>query len=328
MATDPKQDDSTNSTPVPAGAPEPSLLETTTAKDGELAVNSTTSAGDASAETPITISSADVSADQTDTTPSLTPTATPVPATAPSDISEEVESLSGEIQALEAKIDRLTGNVKPVSEPVMTISHNLPKQDDIDKPAMPPESVKPNDSVKNEMASATPGEVTIKPVETPVLSANKDDNKTEAANTAEGARGRSTDDIYSRTAAMSPSPTEPPSADTAEEVGQHSGLGLVGEVLSVIGLFIFLVIGSFPFYKQLLSSNLADMIRMIGWPTAAVTLFLGLILSLFGKGKVLVKILTGLCLIIAVIIYLDVAGYQNLLGPLGPILDSVLSFYR
>ena len=226
-------------------------------------------------------------------------------------LAEEVESLSGEIQALEAKIDRLTGNIQPVVDaPKVSTQDSLP----VNTQATPPPVV---------TTKPTTEEVASKPVSepkpAPVLAEptpKKSESKTASIN-----------DIYSKVADQSKTPVAP-SSDEAEDVTSGSSIGTIGEVLAVFGVTIFMVMSAFPFYKTLLSENITDAVRSIGWPTAVICLALGFLLGLFSQGKVATKIFTVIILLFAVLLYLGVAGFQNYLGPLGPMLESVFTFYR
>lgn len=275
--------------------PEPNLLETTTAKDGNLPINiSLPTAPVASTadtpppvlvpEQPIVVSEAEVNSSAV--------------GSSGDSISSQVENLSGEIQALEAKIDRLTGNIKPVAEatqPESTIASITPTT-----PAIPATS------------SPTP---TSPPAPTPI----KSEQKTVAVN-----------DIYSKVAERQKEAEKQPTtdADDAQEVGSGVGVGLIGEVLLVFGVLIFMAMTAFPVYKSMLSDGVVDAIRSIGWPTAVVSLAIGFLLSLFNKGKVATKVFGIILLLIAAVIYMGIAGYERFLGPLATILDSVFSFYR
>jgi len=281
-------------------------LETTTAKDGSLPINvsvpvSTPPATPAAptppvvptvaaTEKPIVVSEAD-----------LNPANTQPGASQSSEdqVTNEIENLSGEIQALEAKIDRLTGNIKAVSETPVEKKVEAPVAVEAPPPAPVPKS-----------------EPTTNP---PV----KADNKPPKANPL--------DDIYSRVAAQEKSgdgELKTPDSDEAHEVGGGSSLAIIGEVLTVFGIISFLLMAAFPLYKSLLSTDVQEAVRLIGWPTTVVGLAIGLILSLFSKGKLFTKIFALIILLISVVFYFGAAGFERFLGPLASMLDSVFSFYR
>ncbi|MEK7534885.1 MAG: hypothetical protein AAB563_00570 [Patescibacteria group bacterium] len=275
-------------------SPEQNSLETTTVKDGSLPIN-------VSAPTALPSSNEN-------TTPTVSAPETPILVTE-SEVSsnqtnnpglaEEVESLSGEIQALEAKIDRLTGNVKPVVEaPKAEIQTDVPKTPEA-PPVQPPAPPAPLPS-------------------TPAPSA-KAESKTVGIN-----------DIYSKVAQRQKEAetAATPNSDEAEDVSSGSSIGTIGEVLAVFGVIIFMIMGAFPFYKSMLSESIIEAIRSIGWPTTVVSLALGFLMSLFSHGKVATKVFTVVILLLSVVLYLGVAGFQSYLGPLGPMLESAFSFYR
>lgn len=301
MADQPTVED-TKPVEAPVVAPEPNVLETTTVKDGSLPINVSAptalpSAADpgaptvAAPETPILVTESEVSPTQANG----------------SGLADEVESLSGEIQALEAKIDRLTGNVKPVTESPKADSpvEVPPKEQVIPTPVTP--------------VAEKPAEPALLPTPTPAPASNKPESKTVGIN-----------DIYSKVAQRQKEAEAPamPSTDDAEDVSSGSSIGTIGEVLAVFGVIIFMIMGAFPFYKSMLSESITEAIRSIGWPTAVVSLAIGFLMSLFSHGKLTTKIFTVIILLLAVIIYLGVAGFQNYLGPLGGMLDSAFTFYR
>ena len=303
MADQPTVED-TKPVEAPVVAPEPNVLETTTVKDGNLPINVSAptalpSAADpgsptvAAPETPILVTESEGSPTQADGT----------------GLADEVESLSGEIQALEAKIDRLTGNVKPVTEsPKAEVLVETP----------PKEQVAPTPVTQVAEKPAEPAPAPL-PTPTPAPASNKPESKTVGIN-----------DIYSKVAQRQKEAENPsaPSADDAQDVSSGSSIGTIGEVLAVFGVIIFMIMGAFPFYKSMLSESITEAIRSIGWPTAVVSLAIGFLMSLFSHGKITTKIFTVIILLLAVIIYLGVAGFQNYLGPLGGMLDSAFTFYR
>lgn len=320
MADDSVKDEVKTDEPAPKPEVTASELETTVAGDGDLPINNggaeaATKPADIAApvadaapmptvpETPIVVTDSEVSRAQPETSLNSVPAPT-TPPPAGDGLSDQVESLSGEIQALEAKIDRLTGNVKPVAEAAKATE---PTPTPVKVAAEPP--VKPPVDL-----SAPPVPMTPSKAETKTVSVN---------------------DIYTKSAKTETAPppsasgsSMPQGADVAEEVGSGSTVGSIGEVLSAIGVIFFIAMVAFPFYKSFLTADLSDTVRTIGWPTSVVTLLLGFLLGLFSKGKVFSKILVALLVILAAIVYLGVSGHQSWLGPLGSLLDSSLSFYR
>lgn len=305
MADEAVKTDETNVVAPEAPTPTPNPLETTTAKDGSLPINinTTVPTPEATPNTPSPTPAPAVTAPETPILVTESEVSNPTPASSnPEGLAEEVEGLSGEIQALEAKIDRLTGNVKPVTETTKST---------------------PTEPAKEESPATPPAEsFSVPPVSTSEPQTSKPESKTVAVN-----------DIYSKSAerqkeAQLAETAKTPDMEEAEEMGSGSGIGIIGEVLSVFGVIIFMLLGASPFYKSFLSTDIMGAVRSIGWPTAVVSLAIGFLLSLFVHGKAMTKIFTLIILLVAVVLYLGVAGYQNFLGPLGPMLDSIFSFYR
>lgn len=299
---------------------EPNVLETTTSKDGDLPVNKLGESAPTPAPTTPTPAPAETAPEETTlintgsalaseqaaavpekpiSTNGRIQSETPIVVSesdvvtnpsSPEHLAEEIETLSGEIQALESKIDRLTGNASSI-EP----KNEAPRTAEAPKP-MP--------------AATTPPP--------PVMP----DKKPTAVN-----------DIYSKVAERTKESEEKEkqsmqTAEGAEDIGVFSGVGTIGEVLAVFGYVIFLAMIFSPFYKQMLADNLWDATRSIGWPTAAISLFLGFVLLLFANGKVILKLSVFLFFLVSVVIYLGISGYGRFLGPLEQYLDSILTFYR
>ncbi len=328
MADQPATEDKAvdNSTPA---TPEPNVLETTTVKDGHLPINvsvPTAPASTAGVATPVaTVPETPILVTEAEVTSAPEPNGT--------GLADEVESLSGEIQALEAKIDRLTGSVKPVvdssaetasSTGVMTKTESTttetattveaPAKVDVLVPADGPKPTEPIETASSPIPSVAPS-----PAPPTAPPPTKSESKTVGIN-----------DIYSKVAQSQKEADTPakPSPDDAEDVSSGSSIGTIGEVLAVFGVIIFMIMSAFPFYKSLMPENIIEAIRSIGWPTAVVSLALGFLMSLFSHGKVTTKVFTVIILIFAVLLYLGVAGFQSYLGPLGPMLESIFSFYR
>ncbi|MDP3993113.1 MAG: hypothetical protein Q8Q05_02805, partial [bacterium] len=282
----------------------PNVLETTTVKDGHLPINVSVPTAPASvadtATPPVPVPE----------TPILVTTAEVTPAEEPNGagLAEEVESLSGEIQALEAKIDRLTGSVKPVADSSSDTHSNT------NLPADAPKPTEPIETASSPIPATPPSPVPPTPPPP-----TKSESKTVGIN-----------DIYSKVGQRQKEADSPsaPGPDDAEDVSSGSSIGTIGEVLAVFGVIIFLIMSAFPFYESLMPENIIEAIRSIGWPTAVVSLALGFLMSLFSHGKVATKIFMVIILILAIVLYLGVVGFQSYLGPLGPMLESIFSFYR
>lgn len=277
-------------------------LETTTAKDGSLPINvsvpvatetvppATPPVTTAEPEKPIVVSEADLN---------LPVEAPESKETDHTQITTEIENLSGEIQALEAKIDRLTGNIKTVE--------NAPEAPMPAKEVVAPVEPKVETKLeaKEEMKS-TP-EISTDPKKSPV------------------------DDIYSRVAAQEKNQDgtlKTPDSDEAQELSTGSSVGVIGEVLIVFGVITFILMGAYPLYSSLLSADIGEAVKLIGWPTTVVGLAIGSLLSLFSKGKLATKIIGFIILLISIVFYFGIAGFERFLGPLAGMLESVFSFYR
>lgn len=298
-----------SSTPPPAAAPksEPAasnVLETTTSKDTSLPVNQT---GDSPSSTAEPESPALINAGSALTSGASAPPEKPIVVsedevssspTSSEHLAEEIETLSGEIQALEAKIDRLTGNVSA-------------------------EGAKPEIRTASPVSSET---IKITP---PAQSAPL---PPQPMSTAPKPTAPVTD-IYAKVAQRQKEAEQGPSKVTpdfgdAEDIGSFSGVGTIGEVLTVFGLIIFLLMMASPFFKQMLPTNLWEAVRSIGWPTAGVSLLLGFLLLLFAKGKGLLKLMAVIFFLVSALMYVGASGYTNLLGPLAGPLESLFSFYK
>ncbi len=294
-------------------------LETTTAHDGDIAINNDTVATPAPLLTPETPPSLSVpsapsvppvvaEAPVVVTAEDIAPPPVPEPATNNNQLQDEIETLTGEIQALEAKIDRLTGNIsavepekKPEISPLATsplMNESLPPVKDKDKQESKPVPFPPLPE-----SSATSSGLPKPKASTPIT------------------------DIYAKVEQREKNSNSTQFAKTEDAVMEEdhgSGMGLVGEVLAIFGSVIFAALLASPLFKDMIGTDLWDAVRSIGWPTALVSLGIGFLLFLFTKGKVGLKILFGLLLLIAAVIYVSILGYADLLGPLG----SVFSFYK
>lgn len=320
MADQPNVEEETPVDVAAVATREPNLLETTTVKDGSLPINVSAPTAPSSTVEPLVPAVPAVPVVTPPETPILVTESevSPTPASNPG-LAEEVESLSGEIQALEAKIDRLTGNVKPVvdSPPVVPAKEeasakvNLPVKEETAPPSVSQPEEKSAEPAKTEPTPAPPS--------TPAPPDDKPATKNVSIN-----------DIYSKVGMRQKEADTASTSNTdeAEDVGSGSSIGTIGEVLAVFGVIVFMIMGGFPFYKSMLPESITEAVRSIGWPTAVVSLALGFLMSLFSHGKAATKIFTVIILLFAVVLYLGVAGFQSYLGPLGTMLDSVFSFYR
>lgn len=221
-------------------------------------------------------------------------------------LGEEVEILTGEVQALEAKIDRLTGSI--VESP---LDNAVNKPVDEKKEVKPPEPVAaapmptpPSPPVtNNEPIISKPAEKITPP--TPVK------------------------DIYPKLDLKTPAKTtdsEP--LNTAVDDDSPSSLGMVGEVMGIIGIVIFIIMLLSPFYKEIIGTAAWDIVRSVGWITSFITIGIGFLLSLFIRGQWVLKIILFIFVLISALMYFGVNGNATITAQLDTYLGSVLSFYR
>jgi hypothetical protein len=316
-------------------------LETTTANDGSLAINQASSAeekptedapkadakpiADAAApaedsliqtptapasDAPVVVSDADVAAVEKEADPHQS-------------LAEQIEVLTGEVQALEAKIEKLTSGVNEAAPPTAT-SEVAPV------PAAPePETA--NSSVPTETAQVTTPSTEEKKIESPIPPVAPEAS-TPATVTSAPAAATPVNDIYSKILSgpngQSPEPTKHKDLndDATIEEGT-SGIGTIGEVLIVFGLIAFLILAASPFFKSTIGGNW-EALKSIGWPTATISLALGFLLFLFNKGRVVFKVLALLLTIVAAIMTAAVFDYGSMIGPLATLLGPIASFYK
>ncbi len=325
MADTAKKDEKTEETKPTTPAEKPAESpETTTANDSSIAINQDAPSADVKPAEPQATPAAP-KPDATEETLIQTPTAPVVVSDADvaaaekeadphQSLSEQIEVLTGEVQALEAKIERLTSGVG--DSPITPTSTEPEKPVEIPPMAVPApvEEVKAVEAIPEEpkveaappVASQTvPVAVTSTTAVTPV------------------------NDIYEK---LMTSPTQSPQAhkdlndDTTIEEGT-SGIGTIGEVLIVFGIIAFVILGASPFFKSMIGTNW-EALKSIGWPTATISLALGFLLFLFNKGRLVFKIFALLLTLVAAIMTAAVFDYGSMLGPLSNLLDPIASFYK
>lgn len=310
-------------TPV-APANGPDNLETTTAKDGELAVNqaATTEAKAASpevvkptaAEAPVLVTDTDVA--------NQTKSAEAEPGNT-DDLSGQIEVLSGEIQALEAKIDRMTGNVTSVSSTGPTpMAEKIKPMDTTPTPSTPtkiPTTMNPAPELPPISQPTAPA---ANPVPVPIATSSA----------AKADSGKPVTDIYARVAAQEKEAEKESekkiNASDQYQEAKPSVIGTIGMVLTVIGLILFVLLLLSPLYKEMVGETIWNMIKSVGWLTTIGTLGIGLVLSIFGPGRTVLKVLAIICLLLLAVLYLGVNGYDTYFGPLQPSLHSIFTFYQ
>lgn len=211
----------------------------------------------------------------------------------------KLEALAGEIQSLEARIDRLVGGAATPVEPL----HTEVKPDSV--ASAPPEQPKPEEKLP---ASSTPPAI----------------NSPAAPSATVNPAAASIDDIYS-----SVETTGKNAKKAADDVSEdHSIVGGIGSLLVTLGVILLVLVLVTPFFKEMLGTDLFEMIKAIGWPVIIGLLGIGAVVIFFSMGRIVVKVLAIVFLLIAALMFLGVMGYDSFLGPLRSSLGSIFSFYR
>lgn len=240
-------------------------------------------------------------------------------------LAEEIEVLTGEIQALEAKIEQLTsgatsapadsepsGDVAPINAPQAPATKETPKNMEEDKKEEVP---KPPEPIKTDNTSASSEKDFVnKPQQTPTsaVASAKSPNKFNDIS----AKPKSNE---------APADLNPSSEDGSSKNG--SGLAIIGEVIAVFGIIIFIILAISPFFKESIGTDTYQAIQQIGWLSAIGSLGIGLILYMFVKGSVLFKILIFILLLVASVLFLAI-NENSLVSPISGTLDPLLDFYR
>lgn len=204
-------------------------------------------------------------------------------------LQERIEQLTGEIQALEAKIERLTSGT--VAAPDAVAADEVATSE---KPAAPekPTIKEAPPVVPTSSTAPIPAAIPTMPNVNPVQ------------------------DLYNTKSVSSAEPQEP----------RPSALGVIGEVLTILGMIVTILLAITPLFKELIGSDLQSVISSVGWLTAVITLGLGFLLS-FAGAKAAIKLVAFIFLLIAGLMYVGIS-YPSLLGPLEDTLGSVFDFYR
>jgi hypothetical protein len=238
-------------------------------------------------------------------------------------LEEEIEVLTGEIQALEAKIEGLTGGVTsqtPAPEPVKTDApENLPVMSE-PTPAEPEDkgssmTVPPRTEPAPEEKKEVPVVNEIKPqppVNRPVMAGPLDD-------------------IYSKVG-QQPNEVSIKSEQEIEEgvkEAEHSdmGIGVLAEAVSIFGVIILVILLASPLYREALGQDLYSAVRSVGWLTAIISTTLGFLLSFFAKGRIWLVLITGLLFIVTAFFFIGVV-YPTWFGSFSTTLNPLLRFYR
>jgi|GEM_PF-4496597 len=234
-------------------------------------------------------------------------------------LGEEVEILTGEIQALEAKIEGMTAGAQESNE------------------TSSPASVIPPAPMPTDQApiAAEISQPTSEPMET----TDKPDEKTEAKGEDLAAAALppmpKTDETpkpeikESKTEEVSsPLPTNSQPLNDGPDVEEPvSAVGIVGEVFGVIGIVLLVVMILSPFYKDFIGADLFNSVKSTGWLVTVIALALGFLLSLFNRGKSSLKFGLFFFLVVALIIYLGI-GSSSIADALNTYLGPLLGYYR
>ncbi len=252
-------------------------------------------------------------------------------------MAEEIEVLTGEIQALEAKIERLTGGA--VADTTKTDSP-------LQSPSLPPISGGPSPLSSSPAAISTPEPgappmpSTSDPITPPpsVETAKSDGDMIINKPTDGGSmpvpinttptNNAPVGDLYSdikKREAEAPTPREELKEQTAPE--GSSGLAIIAEVIAVFGIVLFVILVVSPFFREILGDDTYEAVQQIGWLSALGTLGVGLILMMFSKGKGLFKTMLFILLILAAVLFLALQG-SSLISPVTDLVEPLVQFYR
>lgn len=310
-----------NSTPVPINlkpATQTSSLETTTANDSELAINggtantnnsgrditglaptsldAATQSQDKDSDHSVLLSDSDVKAASNPGAPAEPTGVAPAVSVGPANnIAEQMEFLTGEIQALHNKIDQFTQSL-PTKEAPLTHS---------------PETSIP---VSGSTASASPADsrpVNInKGTPNPAPVVDLYNNVTEQQKRAD----KEFEKIKTNEA-----------IETKED---RSVPGTIGTVLIVLGLLAQVAVGAAPLLKDMIPAEVWPLVGSVGYLTAISSLAIGLMFTFFAPGRKLLKILGIIVLVLSIVVYLGVLGLASYLGPLSSVLTTAANFYK
>jgi hypothetical protein len=266
------------------------------------------------AEPPVVINEADIAASQKENDPHES-------------LSEQIEVLTGEVQALEAKIEKLTSgavegaDTEPVSPEVKKSDETIVSTPPSVQPTNPEPAVLPPTPEMKDNATAPAG-LSVPPADSaPILKPDE---------AAASKSAKSVDDIYTKVLStpqgkQDSSDHKDLNDDASIEEGM-SGIGTVGEVLVVFGMLALMVLFASPFFRTYVEGSW-EAIKSIGWPTATLSLALGFVLFLFNKGRVLVKVLAFILLLVAAIMTVTVFDYP-VLGPLSSYIEPIVALYK
>lgn len=249
-------------------------------------------------------------------------------------LAEEIEILTGEIQALEAKIERLAGAATATAEtsaaaPVLS----MPAIPPISGPTKSPMS-EPMPTMSGPMTPAiselSPAPVAGPPVEPkPTIPESTIPAFHVPASApvpvSHAPSSSNLSDIYPK---KDPEISLPPPASASpihHEEEHQSVLGMIGEIIGIIGVVLFVLMMLSPLYKEMLDPTLWETVRTFGWLSAVIALVVGFVFSLFQHGKWGMKIFLLIVLLLAGAMYYAISNPGSFLEPA---LGSILSFYQ
>ncbi len=252
-------------------------------------------------------------------------------------LSDQVETLTGEIQALESKIEHLAGNGNGETKDSQTEVKESPTASS-STPSMPPPPVNPDtalpplpDMPKGETASKAeatlPGEFAQKETKPFNDAQAKPEDKSAVATFSDIFSKSDKEKPDKKAEASSNAPTSlMPEAPKA--VAEPSAAATIGEVLAFFGILVLAVLLLGPFYKSLISDSLYTTIKAVAWLVAPASLLIAFIVLLFAKGKAMFKIAIFILLLVAIVFYLGVNTNGSISEALNSMLGTLFSAYK
>lgn len=246
------------------------------------------------------------------------------------ELNDQVETLNGEVQALESKIQGINGDSTPGSAPVLPVAAAAP-------PANPGASLPPlGDLAANtdkKVETTLPGELAAKENAHQKPAAPATDDSAVAtfsdifAKSDKSKSDKKAGPVLAETPAkpIVPAVSAPNAPNTAADI---SAAATIGEVLAFFGIFVLALALLSPFYKTLISGSLYPMITAVAWLVAPVSLLVSFIVLLFAKGKGLLKVAILILLLIAAVFYFGVNTSGTISIQLNNLLGTLFASYR
>ena len=266
-------------------------------------------------DVPIVVTPQEVKTAEAGSEPTFSPVA--------SQSSHPVEVLSGDIGSLRSKFNDSTAAPTPGTKPVTPapLIVEPPKAN----PVTPSSAATSNPAVSTPPAPAPIQPVSSVPVVTtqPVSSA-KPPEKSAVATFS---------DIFPKQAAKLNEKTTLPSNRANQTPGgsaadTRSPLTLLGEILAAFGALFLVVVLLGPFYQSLLDPSIYSTVKTLGLLVSVASLFIGWLVLLFSKGRVSLKILLPLLLLIAIVFYWGLNGSGPIADGINSLFGSVISLYH